>query len=432
MQFQVKIICCLALLVSSLSFASAVNWEDVQAKDINLQKFGSAQGEVISSYFPTLISLGYDIWGWEPRDELKKEPKNTSNLILRELENPVTETMRSLFVNFDVSNPQHFRKVWFQLSPNIKVRGLFGVHDTVKKRPLVIIRMGIHGNVDEFLAERFLAKAIYEDLNFNFLVLESLTSHAFISQNNVATMGGVDEGIQTFLVLEKIFQTKFSKLISETHLMSVSMGSHGTFVTALLDQSNAHRIKTILNFCPLINIKETFAEHFKSGFKNSLVDLWNVRRLHHILDIYPKNGELKEWPKTFLDFKPRFVSSILKILEKERIVPLISVDEIENKVKKMRWPKGFKKHLQSSTNFYELNNYWPFYQNIKTPMTIYTTPNDPLVDNQINSEKIFRGQQPGDFSNLHYMRLEKGVHCGLPGVYRWNYIIKLIKEGLEI
>lgn len=438
MQIQVKTSKALTLFITifvsiftlQMTQADELNWQTLQSDKMHIELYSSAQGEVISSYMPLFKEVGQFVWSWDP----KKEPKNTSDKVYLEPESAVNELMHNLFVEFDVSNTDHFRKVWFNLNNGLKFRGLFGIHDFKTKRPFIILRMGIHGNVDELIAERFLFRVLYEDLDANVLVLESLTSHAFLSKNKNVSFGGIDEGLQTFLTLNELNKSELSKIMGSVHLLGLSMGSHGTFVTAMLDQANKQQIKSIVNFCPLINLQETFETHNspEPNFKNALADLWNVRRLKSVFDIYPEDASLKEWWRTLLDFKPRFTNEILKILERDRKQPLISTQEVEQLVPKMKWPKGFKNHLENSKSFYELNNFWNLYQNIKTPMMIYTTPNDPLVINKINSEKIFKANQPGDFTALKFRRLEKGIHCGLAPVYQWDFIVKLTKEGLEL
>jgi hypothetical protein len=433
MQIQVKTQVCLTLFITIwTSFnlqATEISWKTLASDKISIEEYSSAQGEVISSYLPLFKEIGQMFWTWDP----KKEPKNASGKVYLEPQAPLNELMHNLFVKFDISNTNNFRKVWFKLSPDLQVRGLLGVHDFTQKRPFIILRMGIHGNVDELIAERFLFKLLYEDLGANVLVLESLTSHAFLSKNKNISFGGVDEGLQTFLVLNEIGKNQFAKkLISTTHLIGLSMGAHGTFVTAMLDQSNGHKIKSIVNFCPLVNLQQTFEAHNlpEPNFKNALADIWNVMRLNAVFNLYPANSELNSWWKTLLDFKPRFTNEILNILAKDRKKPLISTADVEAAVAKMKWPEGLKNHLENSQSFYELNNFWSLYNNIKIPMTIYTTPKDPLVINQLNSELIFRAKQPGDFSKMKYLRLEKGIHCGLSPVYQWDYIVNLVKQGL--
>lgn len=435
MRCQVKILCFLALLIITFSLdmirADELGWKALTSDTMDIEAYSSAQGEVISSYIPFFKDIGQKFWGWDPKKELKK----TSGSSSPELQfSSANEMMKSLFVEFDVSNIEHFRKLWFKPTDKTKFRGLFGIHDFTKKRPLVILRLGIHGNVDELIAERFLAKIIYEDLDANFLIIESLTSHAFVSKNKDISLGGVDEGLQTFLALNEVTRSKLNPLIKSVHLLSLSMGSHGTFITAMLDQFNGHKIKSIVNFCPLINIKETFEYHNKpeSNLQNALVDLWNVRRLVAVFDIYGQRANLHDWWKTIFDLRPRFTPAMLDILNQERKQPLISTTQINQLVANMKWPIGLENHFNNSQSLFELNNFWPHYQGVKTPMMIYTTPKDPLVVNELNSELIFSGKQAGDFSNLKYLRLEHGIHCGLAPVYQWDYIVKLVKDGLGI
>lgn len=437
MQCQVKTLRSVALLIITFWFglisAQNLDWSSLESDKMKIESHSSAQGEVISSYFPYISEMGSFIWSWNPSKQVIAQPKKTSDSIY--IEPPMSalnELMKTLFVEFDVSSTQHFRKVWFQPKADLRYRGLFGIHDFKKKRPLVILRMGIHGNVDELIAERFLAKLIYEDLDANLLIIESLTSHAFLSKNKNISFGGIDEGLQTFIALKEIEKSHLNKIISSTHLVSVSMGAHGTFVTALLDQLNGRQISSIVNFCPLIDLQSTLESGQEVNLKNAAVSLWNVRRLRAVFDLYPQEKELNKWWVTFFDWKPRFTSALMGILNRDRHQPLISTNEIDNLVPKMKWPKGFKEHLESSQSFYELNNYWKYYMGVTTPIMIYTTPNDPLVVNELNSEKIFKGVQPGDFSSLKYHRLERGVHCGLASVYRWDYLVKLLKEGLGL
>ena len=89
--------------------------------------------------------------------------------------------------------------------------------------------MGIHGNVDELFAERFIAKAIYEDLDINFLVLENLTSHGYLATENPITFGGVDEGLHTYYILQQLQSSKFKSIISEIHLLGVSLWNNSLY-----------------------------------------------------------------------------------------------------------------------------------------------------------------------------------------------------------
>lgn len=416
----------------NLTRADELNWTKLNTTLVQIQPDSSAQGEVISSYPLFFQQMITGLWSWDPREELKNSP---SLPLEKHPSGEFSEVFQNFAIQFDVSDRDHFRKVWFQLSPTLKVRGLMGVHDWKKARRFIILRMGIHGNVDEFLAERFIAKALYEDLDANVLVLESLTSHAFLTNNKEVSFGGIDEGLQTFVILNELThsQNPFKELVTESHLVALSLGGHGAFVTSILDQQNSHQLSSVLDMCPLINLQKTFEKQVEnSGFKAAFIDLWNVKRLESLFGLYPEDISKSEWWKTIFDFKPRFTLKMLEILNRDRKKPLLSAQQIEKNVSGMQWPKGFLDHLEKSKSFYELNDFWDFYRNIKIPTTIYITPNDPLVMTELNSELILSKQQKGDFQNVQIKKFERGIHCGFSSIYRWDYVVQLIKEGLQI
>lgn len=428
----------LAKPVLAIELKEQASWKRLNSALIEIQAESSGQGEVLSTYPRFLQSMMFKLWGWDPATggdaELQKTTTPSKDPNERIPRTYLEELAQNLSIKFDLSDTAHFRKVWFHLKPNLKVRGLFGIHSFDKKRPLIILRMGIHGNVDEVLAERFLAKVSYEDLDANILLLENLTSYAFLSQNPEVSFGGIDEGLQTFLILNEITKkdSYFNEFTREIHLMGLSMGGPGTFVTALLDESNGKKLKSVVDFCPLINLEKTFDYHARVGLLPALIDLWNARRLNTVFDRYPKEIKESGWWKTIFDWKPRFMPALIEILQRDRHVPLTTVSEVNALVPGMKWPKGFAEHLQNSKTFYELNDFWPLYQGVTTPLSIITTPKDPLVINEFNSELIMNGKQPGDFSSLKYEVYGRGIHCGLAPVYQWSYVVNLVGKSLGI
>ncbi len=415
---------------SNMTRADELGWGVLKTEKIEIELTSSGQGEVLTSYPGFLQKLLTSVLSWDPRKELNNSPEP----VPEEHKVDLTELLRNLSVDFDVSDPSRFRKVWFHLTPTLKVRGLFGVHDFKTRRPLIILRMGIHGNVDELLAERFIAKAVFEDLDANFLILESLTSHAFITQNMQISFGGIEEGLHTFLIMNQLNQKKygFNKIVSSYHLVGVSLGGQGTFVTTLMDQSNEHLVKSVLNMCPLINLKNTFDFHAKPSWLEAGVDFWNLIRLRGVFTNYSENlKHLNLW-KMLVDQKPRFTPRLLKILDFERDRPILTANEIQRQIPQVIWPRGFYDQITKSNSLYELNDFWKTYQGVTTPIKIYTTPKDFLVVNDLNSDLILDKKQPGDFRSAQVEKLNRGMHCGLASVFSWPEVVKMIKVGLQL
>ncbi len=351
--------------------------------------------------------------------------------------------LASIYVDFDVHSLQ-FQKLIFHLQKgsqtqaDIQVRGTLMLqkqNQQVLLRPLVILRMGIHGNIDEFFAERFIAKILYENLGYHVLVLESLTSHGYLSMNEVVTAGGIEEGLHTFFILKKIRQKKYewAKNINKIYLVGVSLGGLGSFVTQYLDEESkvngqaSTQLSAVQLFCPLVNFEKTFEMHSTQGFKQMIIDVWNRRRF---LALRQKIVTLDQmaWWKTLFDWKPRFTPILLSELNRTRAQPLLTIDTFQKEFKDLKLPSEFLDHVKKSHTLFELNDFWSIYKNKKTSVFVTTTPNDPLVMNYLNSDLIKKHVQSGIFQKMTFQELQ-GVHCALAPEYQWPFLVDYVRQG---
>jgi hypothetical protein len=421
--------CRVKTLISGLLFIAAICVKPV---------YVVAQDSDLTSYPPLIFKTMSRLSKWSENPQATEQCKLTfsspklspEKCQTDEWLNPLDSFKSKLFFNFDISDSQKFKKEIFELKPGLKIRGLLAVHEN-QKRPLVIFRMGIHGNIDEFLAERFFMKLIYENLGYHVLALESLTSHGYLKLNDRVTIGGVEEGLHTFFILNKITHSQFSWAndVTDIHLVGVSMSGAGILLTTYLDEQNEHRIKSTQAFCPLINLEKTFEYHSRPGLFSAFLDLWNSRRLKALYDKNPSLNEIPLW-KIFFDLKPRFTPAALEWINHKEPQPLLDLQTFKNQFTDVRFSPDFVQLVDNSKSFYQLNDFWPLFKNQKTPIKIYVTPNDPAVVNFLNTDLIRNGRQPGDFSKTQIMDL-KGVHCGLASVYQWPFLVEMLKRGFE-
>lgn len=346
-----------------------------------------------------------------------------------------------IYVEFDVTDQTKFNRVQFEPQPGLKIRALLGLqteNGQVQKKPLVIVRMGIHGNIDELLAERFLARIAYVDLGYHLLVIESLTSHGNLTLNKDFSIGGIEEGLHTFYVLNMIKHDRvdWAKHVSHLYLMGISLSGPGVFVTNYLDEHSLLKGKpkkpdlmAIEMFCPLVNFEETYKEHTKPGIFAATADFWNRFRLAS-LRLRDRNLEDIPWYYTLFDLTPRFMPQALEELNLKRGQPIFNLDNFKQ-FPDLQLPPEFVAHVKKSKTLYELNAFWSLYKNEKTPIHIYLTPNDPLVMNQLNSELIRTKKQPGIFNKVTFTDL-KGVHCALAAEYQWPFLVEVVRRGFGI
>lgn len=392
----------------------------------------------LSSYPSLILTIMNHIPRWQPSTEttaeclnsLKQKNLNPEICRLKDRLFFFNSYRSKLFFDFNVDESNGFHKINFPLTPDLKIRGLLGLH-AGQVRPLVILRMGIHGNRDEYIAERFLVKILFEDLGYHVLTLESLTSHGFILSNKHVTFGGFEEGLHTFYILNQIKRGEFlwTKQISSVHLVALSMGGAGAFLTTYLDAQTNHQIMSVQMFCPLINLQENFQKLSEPSLLNAFADYWNSRRLMALKDKDPDLAELPLW-KMIFDWTPRFAPSVLDWINRREYQSLLKIPDLEHKFPDLKIPLDFKSHVARSRDFFELNNFWPIFRNEKTPINIVTTAKDILVINEINSERIRHQQQPGVFNQVSFVDLQ-GFHCSIAEEYQWPFLVELMRRGIE-
>lgn len=346
-----------------------------------------------------------------------------------------------LYVEFNFTDQTKFQRIQFEPQAGLKIRGLLGLqteNGVIQKKPLIIVRMGIHGNIDEILAERFLARIAYQDLGYHLLIIESLTSHGYLMLNDSYSIGGIEEGLHTFYILNLLTHDKlpWAKDVSDIYLMGVSLSGPGVFIANYLDEHSKIKgknkkanLKAIELFCPLVNFDETYAEHSKPGWFSAFADIWNRRRLL-ALRLRDKKLEDIPWWKTIFDLTPRFMPQALGDLNLKRGKPIFNLENF-NEFPDLKLPQEFVNHIAKSKTLHELNQFWNFYKNEQTPIHIYVTPNDPLVMTALNSDLIRNHKQPGVFNKVQFTDL-KGMHCALAAEYQWPFLVELVRRGFDI
>lgn len=398
-----------------------------------------AEPEVISSYPPLILTMMSRLKKWSPPEKFSAEcklsfssPQLQPDKCKLSLDlNYFQQFQSKLFFNYDISDRTRFHLFEDQLSPDVKIRGLLALHAD-KKRPLVIFRMGINGNRDEVLAERFFLKLLYQELGVHVLMLENLTSHSYLVQNQKISIGGLEEGLHTFFVLNKLKQGGYlwSKQVTDVHLVGLSLGSQGVFLTTMLDEQSQHFLKSSQVFCPLVNFQETFEYLQKPGLFNAFVDFWLWRRMLAVRSRMQDDSSWSMW-RVLYALEPEFMPKAMVWMNDVVKEPVLSLADFERQFPQVKFSAEFKNHIDKSRSLSELNNFWPIFKNTKTPFQIVATPKDPLVNNAVNSDRIKNKTQPGNFLKTSFLELD-GVHCALAAEYEWPLLVEVMRRGLDI
>ncbi|MEY4616447.1 MAG: hypothetical protein RJB66_1407 [Pseudomonadota bacterium] len=320
--------------------------------------------------------------------------------------NFVTHSEAILRTDFEPTQHPAARIVTLTIANGIKVPGLLFLKGPVA-RPLVILRPGIFSSYEATVAERFLMMQLFDEGPYHLLVLPSTSSRSYIELNHHFNFGGLEEGLQTAEVLQRLQDTKepLHRYISKIHLVGISLGGHGLWLTNFLQQVSQKKwVDKSLLLCPAVHLEAMYRSQKKYLLESLFVQNWFDRRLS------PEAHRLG-------------------LKEKENISDFLERQFKNGQPPKVPWPNYVKPPFPSATNHWEWNDFWswlPPYDFTNT-FVIWTTK-DPVVPPPLNVEtlKVQLNARPDNF-----MELPRGLHCSLPTTYNWRAVSMSIRGYLD-
>lgn len=347
-----------------------------------------------------------------------REPRLQSALLRRYLGEckGELETGRGLFSNllgimtlrFSPQDHPFLHRVLFNLPGNIKLKGYLALKGDRKKRPLVVLRLGIFSSVEDFLPERYLLMQLFEQSPFNVLVVENMTGPDFIADNDRFSFGGYDEGLQNILLAQILRNSDepLNKLVDSLHFVGMSLGGHGVLFASLLNQQMAKPpIQSFLAICPVVNLKETLHALEDGGaIERSAVNFWVSQRLEGLRLKVPSLAKISRF-----DVLPAMIKA-----QETSYRGGLSYDSV-----RIRLPEGMK----DAPDFWKMNDFWPLYRDVQAPVIVWSTEQDPIVPFAKNAENLHR-------PNIGVVPFSQGVHCTLPIAYRWDAITTLLQAQI--
>lgn len=345
-----------------------------------------------------------------------------------ELETGVTQewihALKIMSIELDLDNHPFLHRVVFRLPNGDLLKGKLALKGDLKKRPLVIFRLGVYGTSEEFKPERFIFMMLFDQTPFNVLVLDNTTGPDYLAKNSTPALGGYSEGLQNMWVAKTLNDPlePLSQLVSSTHLVGMSLGGHGVLFASLLNEWNrneagARLVSSFFGFCPVVHLRPNLEHLMESGFFGMAVDFWSRYRLQSMSNIkegpYSADPELFSWDwLSWLRLKPSFLARVLQQVEKT--LPLQG-----EKALGLRRPAGMAK----LNSFWGVQDFWPYYRDVQAPVMVWANRHDKLVSWAENSGQL---QEP----NIGVVEFPEGHHCTLPIGYDWSALSLLFRTAL--
>jgi hypothetical protein len=305
--------------------------------------------------------------------------------------------LTAVMMRWEVQQIPYANAIRISLSNGSQLKGLLGLKPDAKPRPLVIVRPGIFCAGTEIYGERFLWYMLFEQTDFNILVLESVSSADFILHNSKPESAGYGENQQNIEIIKALRspQEPLSKRVSEIHLVGMSLGGPGVLLTAKSDV--AKTIASVTTMCPLIDLPGTIKKQSENRLAKWVSNNWAGSRLSAVMDR--------------IDRKTDFLV------------------------------QDFFAFLNSNNPNWQWQDFLGPY---KTPVTVIQTQDDPLVDSAINFSRLQPTPMEGKNQNAKWLKqqayhqdpkpdlhlLPEGIHCSFWVPYDWKWASEFLTEKI--
>ncbi|MFN8792469.1 MAG: hypothetical protein ACK5Y2_13525 [Bdellovibrionales bacterium] len=408
-------------LFRSVSPVDKAHFKQFETPQIEMISSDSPFAAATPGRHPALVQWVFNqVFRWDPQDQ-GPAPKNECALgpLTRQLEraqaprekteimNRYLQDCESQFLNgelkahiqalrlftmsYSIDDHPFLTRVLFHLPDGKKLKGLLAVKDQ-KRRPFVILRMGITGNIEEAFAERFFYYQLFERGLFNFLMVENMTGTDFIHHNRSVEFAGLAESYQNLWIAQLLRnpQQPISKLVESVHLVGLSLGGQGVLTSAWLSpvQKNPNLFQSFLALCPLVNLKPTFDHLFEGGGVGRLpLEVWAHSRFAEARVFYPELFD------TYFGLPGR----ILKFVADHYAKPQADLFGVKEPA-----------FLEKLNEFYALHDLKTWDPGLRKPVWIWVTKEDSIVPVHLNSATL---------PQADYLEIGVGNHCSFPAAW---------------
>ena len=303
---------------------------------------------------------------------------------------------------YDYSFLQHpqVSKIFIPLSNGTKVPALVALKQDSRPRPLVVMKCGVFCSATQTPSTRNYMIHLFDQAPFNLVILANQTGFDYLYTNSSLSLGGWAEGFEA-LQAGKWLKEKWEHKdrISSMHLMGMSLGGNaavfGASYNDLYPMDDGKRVyNSVAAICPVISLRPTLEHLFESKAVGTIFNKFTRKQFTNA------RAYLTDVPDMLADDKfpkkndmPEFIGELASTSLQRRGI------------------------ASTTPNFFKQNNFWNLKQKVETPLFVWASKDDVVVNNKINAQVMEHDEYYEKASNVGVLNLNYGSHCAFGAAY---------------
>lgn len=299
-----------------------------------------------------------------------------------------------------LSHPQ-VKEFTVKLPDGTRVPGILALKQDTRPRPLVIVKCGVFCSAAQTASMKSYLMHLFDQSPFNVLLLANQTGMDYIYLNKRVTLGGWSEGFEAIEIGKWMLEKwEHKDRISSLHFMGISLGGNAAVMGAAYNDkyllSNGSKVyNSVAAICPVISLRPT------------LDHLYGTQVVGRVFAKMTKE-HFKE-ARNYITDVPDLISDS-KIPSNRKDMP----DYIATLASTSLQRRGI---ASTPSAFMKSNNFWNWKDEVKTPLMVWASKDDMVVNNGINAEVMEHDDVYEKSAHVGVLNLKYGNHCGFSSSY---------------
>lgn len=299
-----------------------------------------------------------------------------------------------------LSHPQ-IKEFTVKLPDGTRVPGILALKQDPRPRPLVIVKCGVFCAAGPTASLKSYMMHLFDQSPFNVLLLANQTGMDYIAMNKKVTLGGWSEGYEVLEVGKWMMEKwEHKDRISSLHLMGISLGGNAAVMGAAFNDkyllpSGRKIYNSVTAICPVISLRPTLDKLYGGQIVG--------RAFSKLTKDHFK--EARNYVKDVAD------------LITDDLIPS-SRYEMADYIGKLASTSLQRRGIASTpSSYFKSNNFWNWKEEVKTPLMVWASKDDMVVNNAINAQVMEYDDVYEKSSNVGVLNLKYGNHCAFSSAY---------------